>query len=173
MFLDFAKSVCIRVTESTLFSSDGRTRSVIDLHATTRPDLVSNGSVSDMVSDHCCVTAQINLKEPTPRQQKTVIPVPDMDRVDWESIGSKLLNAPLVSVIQGASDVNAAWAVWHQNFLQIVTRFIPSRYIIGPKSKSWMTSALHSLYRRKHLMFKAAVSSGSDIDWKKILPVSK
>ena len=74
VFLDFALSQC--VTESTRFSSDGSTSSVIDLYATTRPDLVLNISVSDMVSDHCCVTAQINLKEPTPRQQKTVIPVP-------------------------------------------------------------------------------------------------
>ena len=113
VFLDFALSQC--VTESTRFLSDCRTRSVIDLYATTRPDLVSHISISDRVSDDCCVTAEI--KEPTARQQKAVIPVPDMDRVDWDGIRSKLLNAPLVIANQGTSNVNAAWAVLHQNFL--------------------------------------------------------
>ena len=44
------------IMEPTRYSFDGNTRSVIDLYATNRPDLVRSTSITDPVSDHCCVT---------------------------------------------------------------------------------------------------------------------
>ena len=44
------------VMEPTRYSFDGNTRSVPDLYATNRPDLDRSTSITNPVSDHCCVT---------------------------------------------------------------------------------------------------------------------
>ena len=60
VILDFSLSQL--VTLATRVSPDGENFSTLDLYCTNRPDLVLDVSLSDPVSDHCCVTAYLNFK---------------------------------------------------------------------------------------------------------------
>ena len=68
VFFDF--SFCQSVSSPTQFLSDGRVHSVLDLFATTHPDLVKNIDVSDMIPDLCCMTAKISVEEPVSEASK-------------------------------------------------------------------------------------------------------
>ena len=98
LFLYFALTQCVDVP--TRFFSDGNTRSVLDLCATTHPDLVMDIGVSAMVSDHCRVTAKVNLRKPAAKQPKTTIQVPDFENADWSGLRTVLLQTALLQAIQ-------------------------------------------------------------------------
>ena len=74
------------------------------------------------------MTAKVNLRKTVAKQAKTTIQVPDFEDADWSALRTVLLQAPLLQAIQGSSDVNAAWFVWHQ-VLQEAVSFIPVLYI--------------------------------------------
>ena len=59
LLTDFSLFQC--VTTPTRYTSDGLGSSVLDLLATDRPDLLSYISVTDPISDHCCVLATFRL----------------------------------------------------------------------------------------------------------------
>ena len=78
----------------------------------------------------------------------------------------QLLMAPLLEVMQGTKDVDAAWAAWYSVFTTTVHRFVPMRLIMIRKgNKFWMTTELRRLVRRKNRLFKAACRSGTDTSW--------
>ena len=140
---------------------------MLDLFATTRPDLVNLVSISDPVSDHCLVSTYMALSVPVHdrcRKQRSLV-IPDFARADWDGLRSALLMAPLLEAMQGTKDVDATWAAWYSVFTT-VNLFVPMRLIMIRKgNKFWMTTELRRLVRRKNRLFKAACRSGTDTSW--------
>lgn len=164
LMLDFCFSQLVHT--STRFSADGNSSSVLDLFATTRPDLVLKTEVTDPISDHCCVNTQINIRSRLSPKQVKRISLPDFERADWVGFRANLAQTPLLAAVQGTSDINIAWKVWHNIFLDKAARFVPSRYItLRPNNARWMTSDLHKLSRQKHRLFAAAKRSHQAEDW--------
>ena len=124
MALDFLLTQCI--PEPTRFSSNGTSKSTLDLLLTNRPDLVLESHVTSPISDHCCVTY---VREGFPSRQastNTRITLPDFNRADWSGLRSALHRAPLFQALQGTNNVNVAWEVWQQIFLSIISQLIPT-----------------------------------------------
>ena len=76
IFLDFGLTQ--ETSTPTRFSSDGTSKSVLDLFATNRPYLVINVTVVDQISDHCEVTAHLACRIPMPSFLRQ-IQLPDFD----------------------------------------------------------------------------------------------
>ncbi len=164
LFLDFSLHQCVNTP--TRFSPDGESRSVLDLYATNRPDLILDIHVSDMISDHCCVTTRVHQK--VRKKRRETVSFFDFKNADWSGLRAALSRASLRCAIQGTDDVNIAWNVWASTLSEIARRFIPKRTItIRPKNKPWMTSALHQITKRKNRLFKIAKVTRSPTDWQK------
>ena len=80
-----------------------------------------------------------------------------------------LSRAPLFAAIQGTTNINIAWHVWHDICVRTIRPFIPTRLVRlnseAKKPKGWMTSELKRLCSRKKRLFNAARRSGLDEDW--------
>ena len=134
----------------------------------TRPDFVVNTSVSDPISDHCCVTVYLHI----PASSRTVSKrpytmfLPDVEHADWSGMRGALSAAPLLEAMQGTQNVDAAWSAWQGVFLEILYQHVPLKPItIRPNNKVWKTSALHKLSQQKHRLFAAAKRSGTTTTW--------
>ena len=156
-----------RVTTPTRYTSDGLGSSVLDLRlATDRPDLLSCISVTDPISDHCCVLATFRLS--CLHAKKTVMRRYNYSAADWPGLRSCLEHVPLEEVIAGTEDVNAAWSAWESRFLDIIRHYIPCHTItVRRKNKVWMNSTLHKLSRKKHRLFKRFQHTKRQADWQK------
>ena len=139
------------VTTPTRYTSDGLGSSVLNLLATDRPDLLSCISVTDPISDHCCVLATFRLS--CLPAKKTVMRRYNYSAADWPGLRSCLEHVPLEEVIAGTEDVNAAWSAWESRFLDIIRHYIPC-HTVRRKNKVWMNSTLHKLSRKKYRLFK-------------------
>ena len=155
------------IREPTRYSFDGNTRSVIDLYATNRPDLVRSTSITDPLSDHCCVTiGPEQAIKPTNKPKAEHLTLPDFDRTDWDAVRLVLLNAPLLEAIQETKQVDVAWAVWDWLFRDMLCKHLAVREItIRAKNKRWMTSELYKLSRQKHRLFRIAKRVGTSGTW--------
>ena len=170
MALDFSLTQCI--TEPTRFSSDGTSKSTLDLLLTNRPDLVLESQVTSPISDHCCVTSLIEGFPSRQASTNTRITLPDFNQADWSALRSALHRAPLFQAIQGTNNVSVAWEVWQQIFPSIISQHIPTRTItLRTRNKVWMTSKLHHLSRKKHRIFQAAKRNPSTTAWGKFKKV--
>ena len=122
LLLDFGLTQCVQ--SPTRFSRDGTSCSVIDLYSTNRADLLTNIDISDPVSDHCMVTARLELSAQRALPSSGLGPMKviyDFRNVDWHKINKDLMNAPLLQAIQGTQDVECALAVWESTvILQIL-----------------------------------------------------
>ena len=166
MLLDF--SLTQLVTAPTRASSDGRSFSTIDLLCTTRPDIVQDVKVSDPISDHCCVSAYFQdvTAERSPRSSKSSLHLPNFSAVDWGNVSTALHNSNLLEAIQGTTDIDIAWQTWKSIVTTVLSRHIPMRVIVlRPKNKSWMTSELYKMSKKKQRLFRAALRSRSPDDW--------
>ena len=92
--LDFSLTQCVSGSP-TRFSSDYTSCSTIDLFCTNRPDIVRDLSITDPVSDHCCVHTVLDLgldqsASKFHRKQrsdvKTLNQVPDLAAADWDGL---------------------------------------------------------------------------------------
>ena len=73
---------------------------MLDLLATSRPELVTRTDVREPVSDHCCVHAEFRISSPAFRKGTTQEFVyPDLDKTDWPGLRAALANAPLFNTI--------------------------------------------------------------------------
>ena len=139
---------------------------MLDLLATDRPDLLSCISVTDPISDHCCVLATFRLS--CLPAKKTVMRRYNYSAADWPGLRSCLEHVPLEEVIAGTEDVNAAWSAWESRFLDIIRHYIPCHTItVRRKNKVWMNSTLHKLSRKKHRLFKRFQHTKRQADWQK------
>ena len=164
LLTDFSLYQC--VTTPTRYTSDGLGSSVLDLLATDRPDLLSCISVTDPISDHCCVLATFRLS--CLPAKKTVMRRYNYSAADWHGLRSCLEHVPLEEVIAGTEDVNAAWSAWESRFLDIIRHYIPCHTItVRRKNKVWMNSTLHKLSRKKHRLFKRFQRTKRQADWQK------
>ena len=164
LLTDFSFYQC--VTTPTRYTSDGLGSSVLDLLATDRPDLLSCISVTDPISDHCCVLATFRLS--CLPAKKTVMRRYNYSAADWPGLRSCLEHVPLEEVIAGTEDVNAAWSAWESRFLDIIRHYIPCHTItVRRKNKVWMKSTLHKLSRKKHRLFKRFQHTKRQADWQK------
>ena len=162
LLTDFSLYQC--VTTPTRYTSDGLGSSVLDLLATDRPDLLSCISVTDPISDHCCVLATFRLS--CLPAKKTVMRRYNYSAADWPGLRSCLEHVPLEEVIAGTEDVNAAWSAWESRFLDIIRHYIPCHTItVRRKNKVWMNSTLHKLSRKKHRLFKRFQHTKRQADW--------
>lgn len=154
------------VTTATRFSSDGTSRSTLDLFATNRPDLLHRVETTDPISDHCCVIVDLSICGPSLAPRRLHL-FPDYDNADWPGLRDYLISAPLFTAIQGTENVDAVWKAWNGIMCEAVQRYIPIKQVaVRPRNKIWMTSALHHLIRQKHRLFRAAKSTGSLSAWK-------
>ena len=169
LLLDFGLTQCVQST--TRFSRDGTSCSVIDLYSTNRADLLTNIDISDPVSDHCMVTARLELNAQRALPSSGLGPMKviyDFKNVDWHKIKKDLMNAPLLQAIQGTQDVECALAVWESIVTETLLRHIPIRQVQEKHNKKpWMTSELYRLTKTKFRLFKTARSSRSPADWSK------
>ncbi len=164
LLLDFGLTQCVH--EPTRYSYDGCTRSVLDLFATNRPDLIKEVDVSDPISDHCRVS--VTFREHLPKGRAVQIEITDFSRADWCGLNTELYKAPLLSAIQGTTDIDIAWNIWYNLMSTIIDRFVPTRTItIRPKNNVWMTSTLYKFSRRKQRLFRSAKRSNSPIEWRR------
>ena len=85
------------VYQPTRFSSDGCSKSVLDLFATTWPDLVKSVSISDPISDHCLVVISAYMTLSAPVHNRST-------KQRSPAVGDGLRTAGM----QGTKDVNAA-----------------------------------------------------------------
>ena len=113
------------VATPTRFSEDMTSFSTLDLLATNRPDIVENVVVSDPISDHCCVIADLRLA--TPNSKRAIFYRPDYERTDWPTLCSRLNSLPLLESIQGTQNIEAAWQVWHNLVWTCVANNVPFR----------------------------------------------
>ena len=136
------------VATPTRFSEDMTSFSTLDLLATNRPDIVENVVVSDPISDHCCVIADLRLA--TPNSKHTILYKPDYERTDWPTLCSRLNSLPLLESIQGTQNIEAAWQVWHNLVWTCVANNVPSAQLpfVGTEKK-WVTPFLRKLSRQK------------------------
>ena len=111
LLLDFGLSQCVK--EPTRFASNLQSSSTIDLYATTRPDLVTNVNVTDPISDHCCVTVETT--DPYIKPGPSEMLIDDFSRADWSGMlkALQLSQAPFFTAIQGTTNIDIAWLVWH------------------------------------------------------------
>ena len=168
--LDFSLTQCI--TEPTRFSSDGTSKSTLDLLLTNRPDIVLESQVTSPISDHCCVTALIEGFPSRQASTNTRITLPNFNRADWSGLRSAVHRAPLFQAIQDTNNVNVAWEVWQQIFLSIIPQHIPTRTItLRTRNKVWMTSQVPSVKKKKHRLFHAAKQNPSTTAWEKFKKV--
>ena len=159
---DFCLTQCVH--EPTRYSSDGHTSSTLDLLATNRPELIETITVSDPISDHCRVTAK--LRTSTAHPKRTSFQVYNYELTDWEKLHASLSSAPLLEAIQGTEDVNIAYRVWHDLFMECIYRHVPRTTVtIRPGNKKWMTSYLHKLSKKKHRLFRRHRVSPSPETW--------
>ena len=143
------------VATPTRFSEDMTSFSTLDLLATNRPDIVENVVVSDPISDHCCVIADLRLA--TPNSKRAILYRPDYERTDWPTLCSRLNSLPLLESIQGTQNIEVAWQVWHNLVWTCVANNVPFRTItIRGHRKKWMTPFLRKLSRKKQRLFRAA-----------------
>ena len=164
LLTDFSLYQC--VTTPTRYTSGGLGSSVLDLLATDRPDLLSCISVTDPISDHCCVLATFRLS--CLPAKKTVMRRYNYSAADWPGLRSCLEHVPLEEVIAGTEDVNAAWSGWESRFLDIIRHYIPCHTItVRRKNKVWMNSTLHKLSKKKHRLFKRFQHTKRQADWQK------
>ena len=139
---------------------------MLDLLATDRPDLLSCISVTDPISDHCCVLATFRLS--CLPAKKTVMRRYNYSAADWPGLRSCLEHVPLEEVIAGTEDVNAAWSAWESRFLDIIRHYIPCHKItVRRKNKVWMNSTLHKLSKKKYRLFKRFQRTKRQADWQK------
>ena len=150
------------IVQPTRFSTDGCSRSVIDLFACNWHDLVLNTEVSDPISDHCCVTVHLKVSHHIRSDPKQKHVRPDFANTDWLGLRTALSQAPLFEAIQGTDNVDVACRVWTDLFLSTTLPYIPLLHVTTrPKNKPWMTAHLHKLTRQKTRLFRAALRSGA------------
>ena len=109
MALDFSLTQCI--TEPTRFSSDGTSKSTLDLLLTNRPDLVLESHVTSPISDHCCVTSLIEGFSSRQDQQTPALRYPILTKRTGvlcevpctEHHSFKLSKVPTMSTLHGKS----------------------------------------------------------------------
>ena len=167
LFIDFALTQC--VTEPTRYSSDGNSSSVLDLYATTRPDVIQQIEVTDPISDHCGVHVNLDICPANyPKSRVSVHKFFDYKHADWDGLRTALLKTPFLPLMMGSTNVNTAWKVWENLFIEQIRQFVPERVkAIRGKHRSWMTSSLYRLCRQKRRLFRIAVRRCSDYDWAK------
>ena len=165
LFWDFSLSQL--VDRPTRMDANGNTFSTIDLFCITRPDLLTNLTVSAPISDHCSVHACLELGDSHSQSDSTsTISFPDFAAVDWASLRNAIFNSDLLQAIQGTTDVDVSWNVWKGILQAIIQRHVPMRSIvIKPKRQKWWNSALHQLYRTKQRLFKQAKRTRSTDAW--------
>ena len=97
---------------------------------------------------------------------KSTITIQDVKHTNWENLRVALLQAPLLAAIQGTINIHAAWKTWKEMVLNIIADHVPTRTIVPRhRNKPWMTSWLHRLSKKKHRLFKHAVSTKLPGDW--------
>ena len=89
------------IVPPTRFSTDGCSRSVIDLFACNWHDLVLNTEVSDPISDHCCVTVHLKVSRHIRSDPKQKHVRPDFANTDWLGLRTALSQAPLFDEVRG------------------------------------------------------------------------
>ena len=162
LFDNFALTQCI--STPTRYSSNGKLSSVLDLFATDRPDLLLESSISDPISDHCCVHVTLQVQRPCASHQTRTFY--DYKNADWTALRQALLTAPLLESILGTHNVDVAWTVWKEKLREAICRTIPIRTVtVRPKNKPFMNSHLHHLSKKKHRLFRAATRTRSTSDW--------
>ena len=95
--------------------------------ATNRPDIVENVVVSDPMSDHCRVTADLRL--PTPNSKRTILYRPDYELRDWPTLRSRLKSLSLLESIYGTQNIEAAWQLSHNLVWTCIANNVPLRTI--------------------------------------------
>ena len=109
------------------------TSRLVDLYSTNRADLLTNIDISDRVSDHCMVTARLELSAQRALPSSGLGPMKviyDFRNVDWHKINKDLINAPLLQAIQGIQDVECALAVWESIVTETLLRHIPINLLV-------------------------------------------
>ena len=133
VLLDFSLSQLVIV--ATRVSPDGENFSTLDLYCTNRPDLVLDVSVSDPVSDHCCVTAYLNFKIDLHQPSRQIYHLPDFSSTDCNGMRRALSASPLLEAIQGTTDIDTCWLAWKTVFLDTIPRCAASLFELEIRSR--------------------------------------
>ena len=127
-----------------------RLNNVLDLLFTTYPDLVENVQVSSGMSDHCVVTAEVNVnprayKKP-PRKvymfKKMNVTQMKQDALDFKD--------HYLNHTSDANHIDVNWTTFKTKVSEILSDNVPTKTIKEKWDVPWMNSSIKRLIRKKH-----------------------
>ena len=151
------------ISEPTRITSN--TSTLIDLFITNnRESIVHSGVYSLSISDHNLIFAirKIGIPRRSPRYVETR----NFKKFNANAFLSDLKDSHLPQFDANSVNVNEAWLIWKDNFLNVLNKHAPKRVIkVRNKPAPWLNSEIKKEMFNRDSLKKKAIKSGSQDDW--------
>ena len=162
-FLDFLLENSL--SQLVAFITRPVSNSILDLLATTNPQLISNLQPSPGISDHHIVTFNINMK---PKQQpKPPRKIYNFKKADTETLKKKVneLTQEFLTSCPEKNCVDTNWEFLRDNLQDIMDSTVPSKLSKGKRHLPWITTDLKRKMRKRDALYKKALHTHTGNGW--------
>ena len=143
------------VFQPTHLRVNGGLGSTLDLILSSSPGCVSNVASTSPLgkSDHCVLYASVDFRPSRQSAHSRLRRLWAYDKADFGDINKRLLKADWPSF--STLSVDQAWIAWKKEFLDIVSKHVPSKLVASPRPHvPWMTDTLRQMIKDKRAAFR-------------------
>ena len=140
--------------------------SVLDLVATTCPQLISNVEVVPGISDHDIVLFDINMNPKV--QRKPPHKIYNFNRADLDTL--KACTEEFCKDFLESNPLNKSvdsnWSSIRDNLQSLMDSHVPSKMKSGKRNLPWITNSIKRQMRKRDRLFRLARKSNTTVSWR-------
>jgi hypothetical protein len=142
----------------------GNNATLLDVIATTSADLIEKSEVlTPSLSNHCDITAHLNLTKPKMENYKKK--VYSYDKANWQEINRQISENNWENILR-LPNIDEQVEAWTSKITQIVDGNIPNRNLTTSQNQAdWMTRTIQNMRKKKAAKHTKAKKSGNEKDW--------